>query len=97
MHAFPATGGNVAVSHGGNGAGSIANASDGEEDASGGAGVSRPRNYLRAVVGTGGSADEIGLDARAFPPLPEGRKERRERPGASTFSLSQRKDAVSKG
>ena len=58
--------------------------------------MSRPRNYLRAVVGTGGSADEIGLDARAFPPLPEGRKERRERPGASTFSLSQRKDAVSK-
>ena len=95
MHAFPATGGNVAVSHGGNGAGSIANASDGEEGASGGAGVSRPRNYLRAVVGAGGSADESGLDTRAFPPLPDGRKERRERPGASTFSLSQRKDAAS--
>ena len=42
MHAVPSTGGNVAVSHGRNGAGSIANASGGGQEAGAGSGASQP-------------------------------------------------------
>ena len=51
MHAFPPTGRNVAVSDVRNGAGSIAIAGgEGREEASGGAGASRPRE--QAALGS---------------------------------------------
>jgi hypothetical protein len=91
MHAFQATGGNVAVSHGGNGAGSIAIASGaGSQESGAGAGVSWPR----PKAASGGDARESQLQAPAegevanvgeplsaqeFPPLPSAEERKRER------------------
>ena len=67
MHAFPEARGNVAVSHGWNGAGSTASASvEGMEDAGSGAGASQPRSYLQAARAAG-SVNARGLDAHEFP------------------------------
>ena len=108
MHAFPATGGNVAVSHGGNGAGSIAIASGaGSQESGAGAGVSWPRP--RAA--SGGNARESPLQAPAegevmnareplsaqqFPPLPSAEERKRERQAQEArllFFADKRKDA----
>jgi hypothetical protein len=108
MHAFPATGGNVAVSHGGNGAGSIADASGaGSRESGAGAGVSWPR----PKAASGGDARESQahapaegevvnvrepLSAQQFPPLPSAEERKRERQAQEArllFFTDKRKDA----
>ena len=105
MHAFPATGGNVAVSHGGNGAGSIAIAGgEGREEASGGAGASRPRaqaalgsddqRSLLQALNVEGEANARRLDAQEFPPLSSVKGKGSGRKAATLF-ISKRKGAAS--
>ena len=106
MHAFPSTGGNVAVSHGRNGAGSIANASGGGQEAAGaGSGASQPRpqgtpgsdsrlNYLQALT-KGKVASDQGRKAQGAPPLSAAKEGRGERDAPSLFIGDERKAVAS--